>query len=152
YAPVSGVVTLDGKPLADAKLIFEPIGDDKGTAAGKPSYGRTDEAGRYTLSSPIAGEQGAAVGPHRVRIVTMKAGEYTSEQMEAARAKLLKEEEAGGGSPENVTDERVRAYLSDRLIAPQREMLPDRYNSKTELTITVPPEGTMSADFQLESR
>src|SRR5690606_33761118 len=38
YAPVSGTVTLNGDALADAKLIFEPIGDKDGQTLGKPSY------------------------------------------------------------------------------------------------------------------
>jgi hypothetical protein len=149
YAPVSGVVTLNGEPLADAKLIFEPIGGEGGVGAGKPSYGRTDENGRYTVSSPIANKEGAAVGEHRVRIVTVSGVEYTEEQMASARQRLEREEVAGGGAAENVTDERVRAYLSDRAQPVQRESLPARYNSNTELRITVPPNGTESANFEL---
>lgn len=40
--PVSGRVTLDGRPLADAVLEFVP-------ASGSPSFGRTDARGRYEL-------------------------------------------------------------------------------------------------------
>jgi hypothetical protein len=40
--PVTGRVTLDGRPLADAVLEFVPAG-------GSPSFGRTDAAGRYEL-------------------------------------------------------------------------------------------------------
>lgn len=151
YAPVSGIVTLNGEPLADAKLIFEPVGDETGTGSGKPSYGRTDDSGRYTLTCPIAEEEGAAVGEHRVRIVTMKATEYTPEQMESARQTLQKQE-AAGGSNAQITDDQVKEYLSDRIIvATRKEMLPAKYNSETTLTVTVPSGGTDSADFALET-
>ena len=148
YAPVAGTVTLDGQPLADAKLVFEPVGGESGNAAGKPSYGRTDEAGRYTLTCPIAGTDGAAVGEHRVRVVTLSANEWTPKQMEDARARLQREEKAGG-STATVSDDRVRGYLSDRFPVTARESLPAKYNAETELTLTVPSEGTDKADFDL---
>ena len=49
--PVSGVVTLDGKPLAGAGIMFLPRGDTRGTGA----MGMTDEAGRYTLKTDYGG-------------------------------------------------------------------------------------------------
>ena len=59
---VSGTVTLDGQPLADATINFSP-------AEGRPSFGKTDAAGQYSLS--FVGEYtGAIVGPHTVRIST----------------------------------------------------------------------------------
>ncbi len=86
-----------------------------------------------------------------MRIITLKAGGYSEEQTEAARKKLLAEEKAGGGSPENVTDDRIREYLSDTVQLSQTEILPARYNSKTELTFTVPSSGTDAANFDLKS-
>lgn len=60
--PVSGVVTLDGEPLVDAEVIFEHH-------AGRPSVGRTDNAGRYTLTY-VGTQRGALPGEHKVRIST----------------------------------------------------------------------------------
>ncbi len=42
-APVHGVVTMDGKPLANATVRFIP-------ESGRPSVGVTDEQGRYELN------------------------------------------------------------------------------------------------------
>ena len=151
YVPVGGTVSLNGEPLPDAKLIFEPIGDESGIAPGKPSYGRTDESGRYTLICPVAKEDGAAVGKHRVRIVTTKAAEYTPEQLDAARKKLKQDEAAGGNANAKISDERVRQFLSDVIQPRHRETLPARYNAQTELTFTVGPDGTDQADFSLET-
>lgn len=152
YAPVSGVVQLDGKPLEDAKLIFEPIGDAQGVASGKPSYGRTDTSGVFTLHCPQEDVEGAAIGEHRVRIVTTKAPEYTEQQKTKARSYLERQEAAGGNSNPQVTDEMVNAYLSDSVQPVSRETLPARYNAKTELKFTVESGKENQANFSLESK
>ena len=69
-APVSGQITLDGKPLANADVGFFPTADAK-----QPfSFGRTDDHGNYTLrlqatdSETATTTEGAVVGEHRVAI------------------------------------------------------------------------------------
>ena len=59
--PVSGTVTLDGKPLPGATILFIPTGSTHGTSSG----GRTDSAGRYELTATHSGK-GAPVGQHKV--------------------------------------------------------------------------------------
>lgn len=152
YVPVSGVVLLDGQPLADAKLVFEPIADADGNTGGSPSYGRTDDQGRYTLKSPVADQAGASLGKHRVRIITARAPEYTEAQITKARETLRKREEQGGNVAAEITDERVLNYLSDAVVTQFNETLPAKYNSATELTIEVTAGGTEEADFALESK
>jgi hypothetical protein len=61
-SPVSGHVTYDGKPLAGARLMFQPEAAD-----GSPSYGTADAQGRYELGFK-RGVKGALPGWHRVRI------------------------------------------------------------------------------------
>ncbi|UUO06093.1 DUF4198 domain-containing protein [Blastopirellula sp. J2-11] len=153
YLPVSGTVLLDGQPLEDAKLIFEPIGDAEGNTSGRPSYGRTDASGQYSLHCPIADQDGAVIGRHRVRIVTTKLPTYTETQKSKAR-KHLQEQEAEGGNPNaEITQEMVDNYLSDvvRVVA-TKELLPAKYNSQTELEFTVKASGDNQADFDLQSR
>ena len=152
YAPVTGVVELDGEPLEDAKLIFEPIGGQDGVASGKPSYGKTDASGTFTLTCPLEKVEGAAVGEHRVRIVTAKAPEYTDKQREKARAFLERQEKAGGVENPQVTDEQVNAYLSDAVPPTFRESLPAKYNARTELKFTVAAGTENRADFSLKSK
>ena len=60
---VSGTITLDGEPLADANVYFRPLD------GGRTSRARTDEQGRYELQYN-ATKEGAKVGGHRVRITT----------------------------------------------------------------------------------
>lgn len=60
-APVQGRITLDGRPLANADIRFQPDGPER------PSIGRTDSEGRYELMFK-RGQPGAVVGQHTVRI------------------------------------------------------------------------------------
>ena len=62
---VTGTATLDGKPLPNATVEFQP------GPGGSPSYGTTDENGRYELSYSV-GRPGAMVGKHVVRISTFR--------------------------------------------------------------------------------
>jgi hypothetical protein len=67
-APVSGKITLNGKPLADAWVNFQPIGE-KGQDPGPGSVGKTDKDGRYSLRVDEK-RDGAVVGKHRVMVST----------------------------------------------------------------------------------
>lgn len=61
-AEVSGVVMLDGEPLAKAEVIFTP---DEGRA----SFGITNEQGGYALIF-TGTKKGAMPGTHRISITT----------------------------------------------------------------------------------
>ena len=63
-APVSGKITLDGKPLADATVGFYPLGAN----AAVTSTGRTNGKGEYSLKTVMNDQTGAVVGKHRVSI------------------------------------------------------------------------------------
>lgn len=58
--PVSGKITLDGKPLAGVHVSFQPQG------GGPASVGITDEQGKYHLRLIDTQRPGAMVGTHRV--------------------------------------------------------------------------------------
>jgi hypothetical protein len=64
-ALVSGKVTFNGKPLANATVGFYP----EGPHAGVNSSGRTNDNGEYTLKTVMEGKPGAVVGKHRVSII-----------------------------------------------------------------------------------
>jgi hypothetical protein len=69
---VSGVVTLDGKPLAGATVTFVPqIEDEEAASHVAPSSGMTDASGRYSLMY-VKDVEGAAVGTHIVMISAPK--------------------------------------------------------------------------------
>lgn len=59
---VTGIVTMDGAPLPNARVTFTP-------PQGRPSTGVTDASGRYELRY-IRDTMGAEVGRHSVAITT----------------------------------------------------------------------------------
>ena len=59
---VEGTVTLDGKPLPNASVVFVPEN-------GRPAGATTDSQGHYVLTF-TEGRQGAMLGKHKVRIST----------------------------------------------------------------------------------
>jgi hypothetical protein len=61
-APVTGVVTLNGQPVSEAGIMFQPVD----AAIGPPAYGATDENGHFELAT--VNRPGAAIGEHRVAI------------------------------------------------------------------------------------
>jgi hypothetical protein len=65
--PVSGKVTLDGVPLANAKVNFQPLGNGK-INPGLGSYAKTNDQGEYSLMLVDQSGPGAIVGKHRVEI------------------------------------------------------------------------------------
>ncbi len=71
--PVSGTVTLDGKPVPGAAVVFTP---DQGQQA----TGTTDDAGRFDLSTYELGD-GALPGMHRVTVTktTVESSEEEDE-------------------------------------------------------------------------
>ena len=58
--PVSGRITLDGKPAEGVHVSFQPQG------GGPASVGVTNNEGRYTLRRIDTQQPGALVGTHRV--------------------------------------------------------------------------------------
>lgn len=67
--PVSGRVTVDGKPLAGAVVTFQPRQPrDQTEKPGAGSVGRTDAQGYFTLRQVSPSRYGAVVGEHAVTI------------------------------------------------------------------------------------
>ena len=70
-ATVEGTVTMDGKPLADAAVVFIPEN-------GRPAGATTDAAGHYVLNFS-EGRQGAIPGKSSVRITTLRDSSQTAD-------------------------------------------------------------------------
>lgn len=73
--PVSGVVTLDGKPLSNAHVAFQPEATKGSMTSGAGSYGITDASGMYTLRMIDNDQSGAVIGTHRVEINLRQEGD-----------------------------------------------------------------------------
>lgn len=67
-APVSGRITLNGKPLARASVTFAPVGSKDNQEPGPSSAAITGPDGRYTLSLIGQDGKGAMIGRHKVMV------------------------------------------------------------------------------------
>ena len=89
---VRGKVTLDGKPLPGALVVFHP-------PKGHISYASTDGEGRYDLIF-IREEHGALVGKHHVEISTRPPEDFRKEIVPERYNKntTLEQEVVAGGN------------------------------------------------------
>jgi len=65
---VSGKITVNGQPMADIGVTFEPVS----AGAGRGSYGKTDAQGQYSLRFVDTDGSGALVGKHQVAFTDMQ--------------------------------------------------------------------------------
>jgi hypothetical protein len=120
-APVSGTILLDGEPLVGASVNTQPISTSSNREPGAGSFGNTDAQGHYSLELVDPPLAGAVLGEHRLTITRRK------QQIEQY----------------DDTDE-----IDLRVRPPQGPPWPDRYGNGS-LRLTVPPEGTTEANFEL---
>lgn len=62
-----GTVVCEGQPVSGAFVYFEPIAGGKSVVVGKGAFARTDESGKFVLTTFNA-DDGAVIGSHRVRV------------------------------------------------------------------------------------
>ena len=139
--PVSGVVTLDGKPVAQANVVFVPDG------SGQAAAGITDEAGKYTLTTTNP-QDGAVVGKYKVMVTKATSADPTAgldlEGLSPAeRDKKAMQAYYQSGAAKNVGSKKV---------AEVKHELPVKYNNTAAsgLTATV-VKGKNTFDFALTS-
>jgi hypothetical protein len=85
YAPVAGTITMDGKPLANVVVNFQPSGSDLNPGPG--STGRTNANGEYSLRL-IGGGAGAVLGWHRVEVNPVVESSPDDDRAPAAKVKI----------------------------------------------------------------
>jgi hypothetical protein len=70
-AQVHGTVTLDGKPLSSAKVMFAPVEIAGNVNPGKPAFGLIQNDGSFVLTTYEMND-GAIVGEHWVSIIALR--------------------------------------------------------------------------------
>lgn len=123
-APVSGRVTFNGKPLPGAHVLFQPMTTGTEVEIGPEAVGRTDDEGRFTLSTISPERKGASIGKNRVSVT------------------LIEEERLYGGGGTS-SDEGYTGVV--------KYTLPQRYRHGTELVVEVPPVGNDALELTLTS-
>lgn len=82
--PVSGLVTIDGKPVPNALVTFYP--QFEGFGGELIAEGVTDTAGRYTLACPLG--DGACIGNYKVTVSDAPTPDDAREQSIEAQRKM----------------------------------------------------------------
>ena len=72
--PVSGRVTINGKPLANATVCTNPIAAKEGDKPGPGSTGITDENGEFVLRVQATDAEMEGAVPGKVRLVILENG------------------------------------------------------------------------------
>lgn len=141
--PVSGKVTVQGKPAAGIKVVFYPKGTESNPAPGPFSQGQTDENGVFTLTTRD-GAAGAIVGDHRVALEMFDEG-LDQETLDEAKGEL--EEAVANGDKESIGPARKR-YMQMKKKFDKAQGIPAEFldGSKT-FSVTVPAGGTSEADL-----
>lgn len=124
--PVSGQITMDGSPVADATVTFAPKGDQP------TALGRTDAEGRYQLRTYEEAD-GAAAGAYAVLVSKAVTATSTEPAHDAE----------GGAFDTSAQHTAGRGAIS---------ALPEKYASATTtpLEAVVPEGGGDNFDFTLE--
>ena len=86
--PVSGVVTVKGKPVPGVMVTFQPLGEGK-LNTGPGSFAYTDSNGEYKLKTFLTDENGAVVGKGIVRIRYDDPDDIDSKQLEELNKKRV---------------------------------------------------------------
>ena len=146
-APVTGVVTADGKPVTDLKIVFYPRGTEENPTPGPFSTGMTDSEGKFTLVSRH-GEPGAVVGPHRVGFELPDG--MDAEALGEARSTLTEMMAEGDADPE-----RVKAVKQD-IEKIKKEMkafafVPPQYLKSPIIELSIPAGGLSDHPVELTS-
>jgi hypothetical protein len=131
-----GVVTLDGKPVEGASLIFAPV-DPTGYAAND----LTDSRGRFSLNA-FPSKPGAVPGEYQVGV--SKTVEMSAGAVPAQRRQALGED--AGHAAEAGSD--VENPVSWKNVLPQKYASPPL----SGLTVTIPPEGISEIKIELSSK
>jgi hypothetical protein len=130
-APISGIVTFQGRPLVGATITTQPIGANSENP-GSGSFGRTDDQGRFELELVTPAMKGAIIGEHRVLISPASSPKAESQSNGSAAVEAAKWKDDPNGN-------RLAAGNS----------WPAQFGDGS-LRLQVPPEGAADVRFDLK--
>jgi hypothetical protein len=128
--PVTGTVTMQGKPLAGAVITFVPTGTD-----GEAASAVTDSDGKYALTTRQAGD-GARPGEYRVKVSKQELAAVDPSKM----VKNL-----------SIEEEQKIYVESKKPPPPAKSLVPSKYQdeSTSGLSHTV-PQGSSTFDIEIK--
>jgi hypothetical protein len=112
-APVHGMVSVDGKPLFQGKVMFAPVTKGEGNP-GKPGWSRIESDGAYRLTT-FKQNDGAVIGEHWVTIINSEE-ELPEDVPEFSRFMVPKRVSVAPGK-----DNQINIELTSKVIKEYRE-------------------------------
>jgi hypothetical protein len=135
-AKASGVVTLGGAPLANARIMFHPI-----EGGARMSYGTSDESGNFSMST-FGMNDGALVGKHKVTVSKVDLPEEATQiDVEA----LKKGGYTGGGMP----GYEGMMGIGEKKATEVEQQIPEKYSDKNKSQIEVEVTASGPNEFSL---
>ena len=134
--PVSGTVTLDGKPVDGALVTFHPLGDDKES---RSATGQTDKTGTFQLKS--GNEDRIRSGEYKVVII----------KNVLADPKVKMPDFPDTPEGRNQRDHFLWKQFGDDQ-PPYKNVLPDRYGDLKATPLTCQVRGDSPVQFPLTSK
>lgn len=125
--PVTGLVTFNGEPVAEAAVVFTPDAAGE-TAQGQGAFATTDKSGRFQMMTYEPGD-GVVPGRYKALVTKVEAGE------------LPPPEEGEYVPPSGI-----------EVIPPPKHLLPVRYSTPrtTPFSVEIVDGDGQTVDFELE--
>jgi len=138
-SPVTGTVQLDGKPLPNAGVMFTPA---LTPSVGKVAAGRTDSAGRFSLSTK--NRYGAISAAYNVAILAQEKG---------VEDKKPSADPYGANPPPNAAQPQTPSSGSPSVPNLPKLLIPEKYTKPEEsgLNFVVGTNRTNHFDIKLQS-
>ena len=146
---VIGEVTLDGKFLSDAKVVFIPMRFRNDDGLINPlAFGKTNIEGRFELNS--GDQKGVLLGRYRVLIFqtdVLKADDPSQEEA------IIGASDQSDKAEQDVAARELAELFNEPIVSQKAgEMLPAKYNLHSELEYVIDmPEGVVYPKFHLTS-
>jgi len=112
-APVHGIVSVDGQPLFQGKVMFAPVAKGEGNP-GRPAWSKIEPDGAYRLTT-FRKSDGAVIGEHWVTIINSEE-ELPEDVPEFARFMVPKQVTVAPGK-----DNKIDIELTSKVIKEYRE-------------------------------
>lgn len=151
---VIGEVTLDGKVLTDAKVVFVPMQFRNDDGLINPlAFGITDGTGRFELKS--GDQKGVLLGRYRVLIFqtdTLEAASAQGETIVGASGQTNGAKQVIAAKQDVVVSELAELLNEPEILQTSGETIPAKYNLRSELEYVVDmPVGIIYPKFDLTS-
>jgi hypothetical protein len=135
FVKVSGIVTLDGAPVADAKVTYYPSSGEA------PALGIADSAGRFQLSTfdlkSLKSNDGALPGEYRVTVEMPSPTGRDPGSPDGLRVGHIDREKAMAKGGRKTTDVKVlHANYADVSTTPLKQVVPPPGTVELKLTKT----------------